>query len=94
VKYYLSHGSTARLNDFYPQFTFGSHYGDFDIFEKRVYGSPQLTQWTSDLGMEARGTSIQLEIINDVLDQRLLIQGIGYDKKDLYKIKKCETFSI
>jgi hypothetical protein len=94
LRFYVSFGAYAREHEYYPQVTTESHFGDYDIFERRLLGSPELSRFDQDLGMDARGTSIQLEIINDVLAQRLAFQGYGYESSDRYKLKKCEEYTL
>lgn len=69
----------------------GAIYGDFDAVEMRVFGTPVLHKHTEYLGVDSRGTSIQFELINDVVDQKIAFQGYGYVSEDIYETKQVQV---
>lgn len=91
-KYYVNFGTfPIENNPFEPVHNTGL---DYNVWQNRVYGSPQLSQHQEYLSPMARGTSIQLELLNDNLAQRLAVQGFGVDYTPLYKTRKVQSHAI
>jgi len=67
--------------------------GDYNVYENRVLGSPELYHHIEFPGMRGQGTSLQIEIINDVLAQRLAIEGYNYKSKDLHVNHKAQIYA-
>lgn len=66
--------------------------GDFDVFEKILFGTPDIYEYWQALGVNDRGTSVQFEIINDNLGQIMSFFGLGYDMKPLYQTRGVQSY--
>lgn len=91
LKAYLSYGfnPTSFQNYFHAQAS-----GDFDVWERTLYGAPDLFEHIQPLGAGDRGVSIQLEIICDNLGQSMSVKGFSYDATPLYKTKKVQSYAL
>lgn len=94
LRFYLSYSSYEREKPFYPQANVSHIAGDYNIFEDRVLGSPELSQFQLRPGLDSRGVSLQVEIINDVGAQRMAIEGYSFRSEDLYTTRKAEIYAI
>lgn len=92
LKAYFSYGTYDRNFDFYPDAAVHSIMGNFNVFTDRVLGGPALAQHIQHLGLDARGVSIQIEILNDTISQ-LAFQGITYETEELYETKKAQIYA-
>lgn len=90
LRFYLSYGPYQRERIFRPH-GFG---GDFNVFENRMVGIPEIFEHQEVLGVEARGKSIQIEIVNENVGERIGLQGYSYEKDDLYASKKVQSYAI
>ena len=61
-------------------------------WERLVYGTPDLSEYQQPLGVNDFGTSIQFEVINDNVGQRMAIQGVKYDASELYQGKFVQNY--
>lgn len=93
LKIYVSYGTYSQDRSFVPSVQSSGLAGDYDVFEKRIYGTPQLYQHKELLGLKARGTSIQVEILNDVLAERMAFDGYSYEAKKLYTNIKAQHYA-
>ena len=92
VKYYLSTGTYGQSLVFNPNAQSVGFAGDFDVYQRRFYGTPELYRYFEPLSVSDRGTSIQIEILNDNLAQRIAFDDYGYEKQDLYKLKRIQNY--
>lgn len=93
IKCYFSTGSYGNSITFNPNAQSVAFGGDFSVYEKPFYGTPELYNFWTPLGANDRGTSIQIEILNDVLAQRISFDEYGYEKQDLHKIKRVQSYA-
>lgn len=93
VKYYLSTGSYGNSHNFNPNAQDVGFAGDFNVYETPFYGTPELYNFWEPLGSNAFGTSIQIEILNNNLSQRIAFDEYGYEKHDLHKIKRVQSYA-
>lgn len=89
---YFSYSSYAREHQFQPDASVHHTTGDFNVFEERILGGPQLAQHIRHGGLDARGCSIQFELLNDVIHP-FSFQGVFYDKTDIYKTRKAQIYA-
>lgn len=93
IKYYLSTGSNGQTIDFNPNAQSVGFAGDFNVYEKPFNATPEIYQFWNPLGSNDRGTSIQIEVLNDVLAQRVSFDEYGYEKQDLHKLKRVQSYA-
>lgn len=96
LKFYMSYGGYGQTSNFHTQVERSGFAGDFDVYDKRIYGTPGLSEHQEHLPLHGgRGTSIQIELINDVLARRLSFQGYGYsiNKEKTQMTKKAPIYA-
>lgn len=93
VKYYLSTGSFPSVLTFNPNAQAVGFAGDFNVYEKPFYGTPEIYRYWEPLGLDDFGTSIQIEIVNDVVGKRIAFDEYSYEKTDLHKVKRVQTYA-
>ena len=84
VRYYISNGTYPTDHTFNPV-------DQTNIYEKRMLGVPGMSEWQDYLELSAQGTSIQMEILNDVLNGRPDFDGIKYSYEELYETRKIQS---
>lgn len=93
VNYYLSTGTYGTTMDFNQNAQAVGFAGDFNIYEKYFYGTPELYKFWEPLGAGALGTSIQIEIVNDNIGERIAFDAYGYSKTDLHTVKRAQLYA-
>jgi hypothetical protein len=93
IKHYLSTGSFGNSLVYNPNANAVGFAGDFNSYEKPFFGTPELYQFWEPLGVGAWGSSIQIEILNDNVGQRIAFDSYGYEKQDLRKVKRVQTYA-
>lgn len=95
LRVYFSYGeSTKTQYPFFPDANMTSIMGDFNVYDERILGTPDLSQYLARLGANARGTSIQIEIVSDAVGNRLALQGFKYDPVDLYQTRRVQSYAF
>jgi len=94
LKYYLSFGGYAFPGVFNPSIQQDSYFGEYDIYESLIFGGPALSMHIERPGVDARGSSIQIEIGCETPGQRLSIEGYSIEPRELYKVRKVENYAI
>lgn len=94
LKVYFSYSAYSQNYPFNTAVLEQGFAGEFNVFEKRVMGTPEIYQHQEFGGVDWRGTSIQIEIINDVKGQRIAFDGYNYKKRNLYATKKVQSYAI
>jgi len=94
IRYYLSYGPRENELSFFPESSRSTSSGDFDVFEQRVFGQPDLSEYWVPMKLNSRGSAIQIEIGSDVANSILGIQGFKYDKEDLYQTREAQLYAI
>lgn len=90
VKTYYSTGTYGQQLVFNPNAQTVGFAGDFNVYQKPFSGTPQLYQFWQPLGLSDKGTSIQIEIRNDVIGRRIAFDEYSYEKTDLYNLKRAQ----
>lgn len=93
VKYYLSTGAYGPSITFNPNVQSAGFAGDFNVYEKRFNGVPEIYRFWEPLGAESLGTSLQIEILNDNIGQRIAFDDYSYEKIDLHKVKRVQSYA-
>lgn len=92
LRHYLSYGGYGEQVNYAPQVEREGFAGDFNAYESRIKGVPGIYEHREYLGLNARGTSIQVELINDSVATRISFQGYDIDAKTLYTTKKAQAY--
>lgn len=92
LRYYLSNGTFSEDTNFSPSVIADSFAGEFDIYQERQLGVPDLSEFKKYLEMMARGTAIQIELINRSKTNRLEFSGYGYTAEELYKTERAQSY--
>lgn len=87
----MSAGSYGNTLTFNPNAQSVGFAGDFNVYDLPFYGTPEIYKFWEPLGVDAVGTSIQVEISNDNIGERFAFDEFGYDKKDLYMVKRVQN---
>lgn len=94
VKYYLSAGSYGPTLVFNPNAQSVGFAGEFDAYERRFYGTPGIYRYWEPLGVnDSLGTSIQIEVLNDTIAQRVAFDEYGYEKNDVSTLKRIQSYA-
>lgn len=94
LKAYLSYGS-AYGKDYLPSIQTNAvgNSGTFNIFERKIFGTPELCELIIPLGCNDVGTSIQFDLINDNPGQRMSVEGFKFTSKLLYQTRQVQTYA-
>lgn len=93
VKAYLSYGTFAEEHTMRPAVVSEGFAGEFDIYDQRNLGIPEFYEYKQYLEMSARGTALQLELINRNLGKRLIFSKYRYNFSKIYQTQKVQAYS-
>lgn len=95
VKTYFSYSPYGSETNFFPQAhnTYGGAGGFVNVFDRTLYGTPSVYEHRLPLGLDAMGTSFQLELINDSINRRIAFQGYQFNAKELHTTKRLQTYA-
>lgn len=93
LKYYLSNGSNPYEMRFNPNIQSFGYAGDFNVYEKPLFSIPGIYPFMEFPGVEALGTSIQIELLNNIIGERLNFDGYGYQAKEVHKVRRAQVYA-
>lgn len=91
--YYISNGSMINTFDFTNNASFVGFAGVFDAYFNHLEGTPQLYQAQEYLPMSARGTAIQIELLNQTLNGRIAFDAYSYKYDECYETMRAQRYS-
>ena len=90
--YYLSNGSFFNTFDFNNNASWVGFAGDFNAYFNHLEGTPQMYEFQQYLGMKARGTSIQVSVINETVNGRIAFDAYKYNFQEVYETKRMQKY--
>lgn len=94
VGYYISNGSLVNLFDFTSNASWVGFAGDFDAYFNHLEGTPEIYEFQEYPGMNARGTAIQITVINDSLNGRIAFDSYKYGFEEKYETRRMQKYGV